>query len=64
MRHATQATLDQIDGLLEAIRLRTGLVERRRGIFYRRSKSFPHFMRIRPASSPTFAPATTSRVSR
>ncbi len=44
MRHATEATLDQIDAaLLQRIREVDGLVEKKRGIWYRKSKAFLHF---------------------
>ena len=44
MRHATEGTLDQIDAaLLQRIREVDGLVEKKRGIWYRKSKAFLHF---------------------
>jgi hypothetical protein len=43
MRHATSAALDELEPLLERLRSVPGLVEKRRGIFYRRSKAFLHF---------------------
>ncbi len=44
MRHATEDTLDQIDAaLLQRIREVDGLVEKKRGIWYRKSKAFLHF---------------------
>ena len=43
MKHATDATLDEIDALLVQIRSRQQLTERKRGIFCLRSKSFVHF---------------------
>jgi N-acetylglutamate synthase-like GNAT family acetyltransferase len=43
MRHARDEDLDRIEPLLAAIRLRTGLIERKRGVFYRRGKAFLHF---------------------
>jgi hypothetical protein len=43
MRHATAATLHALEPLLEAIRGLPGLVERKRGTFYRKSKAFLHF---------------------
>jgi hypothetical protein len=43
MKHAGQEALDQLDGLLEELRSIPGLVEKRRGIFYRKSKAFLHF---------------------
>ena len=43
MRHATETALDQLEPLLERIRRLPGLVERTRGVFYRRSRAFLHF---------------------
>ena len=43
MRHATSDTLDELEPLLEMLRSVPGLVEKRRGVFYRRSKAFLHF---------------------
>ncbi len=43
MRHAGTTALMNLSGLLDQIRLRDGLTERKPGIFYRRSKSFLHF---------------------
>jgi hypothetical protein len=43
MRHITDARLDGIDDLLEQLRTVEGLTERKRGVFYRRSKAFLHF---------------------
>jgi hypothetical protein len=43
MRHATSETLDEIEPLLEKLRSVPGLVEKKRGIFYRGSKAFLHF---------------------
>ncbi len=43
MKHAGQGALDQLEPLLEDLRSVSGLVEKRRGIFYRRSKAFLHF---------------------
>ena len=43
MRHVTPAGLDELDGLLDALRTVPGLVERKRGVFYRRSRAFLHF---------------------
>ena len=44
MRHATPAALDRLEPLLGEIRaLGGGLVERKRGTFYRRSRAFLHF---------------------
>jgi hypothetical protein len=43
MRHATSETLQEIEPLLERLRSVPGLVEKRPGIFYRKSKAFLHF---------------------
>lgn len=43
MKHARSATLDGLSDLLDVIRGKSGLTERKRGIFYRKSKSFLHF---------------------
>ena len=43
MRHATSETLDELEPLLAELRGVPGLVERTRGVFYRRSKAFLHF---------------------
>jgi hypothetical protein len=43
MKHATSATLAGFSELLEQIRQRAGLKEKKPGIFYRKSKSFLHF---------------------
>lgn len=43
MKHATPAALDSLSELLDQVRTRDGLTERKLGIFYRRSKSFLHF---------------------
>jgi hypothetical protein len=43
MRHATLETLEEIEPLLEELRSVPGLVEKRPGIFFRRSKAFLHF---------------------
>jgi hypothetical protein len=43
MRHARPAALDELEPLLVQLRALAGLVEKSRGVFYRRSKSFLHF---------------------
>ena len=43
MKHATPATLDTIESLLDAIRKIGGLTERKRGIFYLKSIAYLHF---------------------
>ncbi len=43
MRHATAAALDELEPLIVRLRRLDGLVERKRGVFYRKSKAFLHF---------------------
>ena len=43
MKHASVQTLQRVSGLLDEIRQRKGLNEKKLGIFYRKSKSFLHF---------------------
>jgi hypothetical protein len=43
VRHATGAALDELEPLLSRLRALDGLVEKKRGVFYRRSKAFLHF---------------------
>ena len=43
MRHARDQDLDRIDGLLAQLRALPGLTEKKRGVFYRKSKAFLHF---------------------
>jgi hypothetical protein len=43
MKHAGAAALDGLSELLEKIRVREGIKEKKLGIFYRKSKSFLHF---------------------
>jgi hypothetical protein len=43
VRHAGDAALDDLDPVLTALREIEGLVERKRGVFYRGSKAFAHF---------------------
>lgn len=43
MKHAPSAALAELSGLLDQIRIRDGLKEKKLGILYRRSKSFLHF---------------------
>ena len=43
MRHARSEALDELEPLLAQLRQVPGLVERTRGVFYRRSKAFLHF---------------------
>lgn len=43
MKHASEATLDQLADLLEPIRALPGLTERTCGCFYRKSSAMLHF---------------------
>jgi hypothetical protein len=43
MKHAGAAALEALSDLLESLRSRTALVERRPGIFYVGGKAFLHF---------------------
>jgi hypothetical protein len=43
MKHASAQTLQQLSNLLDQIRQRQGLKEKKLGIFYRKSKSLLHF---------------------
>jgi hypothetical protein len=43
MRHAGPAALDALEPLLAELRALAGLVERKRGTFYRGSSAFLHF---------------------
>lgn len=43
MKHASAATLDVLEPLLAEIRALPGLVEKSRGIFYRKGRAFLHF---------------------
>jgi hypothetical protein len=43
MRHARDEDLDRIDGLLDEVRTVPGLKEKKRGVFYLKSKGFLHF---------------------
>jgi hypothetical protein len=43
VRHITPGRLDAIEPLLADVRDLDGLVERKRGTFYRRSRAFLHF---------------------
>ncbi len=43
MKHATAAALEQLSALLDQIRAKEGIKEKRLGIFYRKSKAFLHF---------------------
>ncbi len=43
MRLARKEALDELEPLLERLRAVPGLVERKRGVFYVRSRAFLHF---------------------
>jgi hypothetical protein len=43
VRHARADALDELSDLLDEIRKLPGLVERSRGVFYRRSRAYLHF---------------------
>jgi hypothetical protein len=43
MKHATSAALEGLSDLLDQIRTKDGIKEKKPGIFYRKSKSFLHF---------------------
>jgi hypothetical protein len=43
MRHATSETLKELGPLLDEVRSVPSLVEKKPGVFYRRSKAFLHF---------------------
>jgi len=43
MRHARDQDLDRIEDLLVRIRALPGLTEKKRGVFYLKSKGFLHF---------------------
>jgi hypothetical protein len=43
MKHATGAALGDLSELLDKIRTKAGLREKKLGVFYKKSKSFLHF---------------------
>ncbi len=43
LKHAGDAALDRLEGLLRDLRRLNGLVEKKRGVFYRGSRAFLHF---------------------
>lgn len=43
MKHAGPDALDQLEPLLARVRALPGLVEKKRGTFYRKSRAFLHF---------------------
>jgi hypothetical protein len=43
VKHAGEASLDRLEPLLVELRTVDGLVEKKRGVFYRQSAAFLHF---------------------
>ena len=43
MKHASPASLDVLEPLLAQLRVVPGLLEKSRGVFYRRGRAFLHF---------------------
>jgi len=43
MKHAGPAALDALEDILAAVRRHSGLREKKRGTFYRKSSAFLHF---------------------
>ena len=43
MKHITPDQLDRLEELLEGLRELSGIKEKKRGVFYRKSKAFLHF---------------------
>lgn len=43
MKHAGEQALDALEALLAELRPLPGMTERKRGVFYRKSKAFLHF---------------------
>ena len=43
MRHARDQDLDRVEPLLAQLRMLPGVVEKKRGVFYFKSRSFLHF---------------------
>jgi hypothetical protein len=43
VKHIGADALDRLEPLLQSLRALDGLVEKKRGVFYRRSKAFLHF---------------------
>jgi hypothetical protein len=43
VRHARDQDLDQLEDLLAELRTLAGLTEKKRGVFYRKSRAFLHF---------------------
>jgi hypothetical protein len=43
VKHATPGALDRVEPLLAELRAVAGLTEKKRGVFYRKSRAFLHF---------------------
>ena len=43
MKHATAQALDRVEPLLAELRTLDALTEKKRGVFYRKSRAFLHF---------------------
>jgi len=69
MRHAADTALDGLEDLLAAIREQPGLIEKKRGVFYRKSRAFLHFHEdpaglfadVRPGNTWLRMPVNTAR---
>ena len=69
MKHATPVALDALEPLLAQLRQISGLTERKRGLFYRKSSAFLHFHEdpagffadVRTGPAWQRLPATTAR---
>jgi hypothetical protein len=69
VKHAGPATLDALEPMLAALRTHDRIVEKKRGVFYRKSQAFLHFhedpagffcdVRLDPASDFERFPVTT-----
>jgi len=64
VKHAGPKALEAIEPLLEELRTIPGLIERKRGIFYRGATAFLHFHETPPGCSPICGAARTSSVTR
>lgn len=43
MKHAGEQALDRLEPLIAELRTLRGMIEKKRGVFYRKSKAFLHF---------------------
>ena len=43
MKHARDAALDALEPLIRELRAIEGMIEKKRGVFYRKSQAFLHF---------------------